>query len=202
MVWHWAHKGNPPCDPWWESETDWHREWKDKFPKDWQEVSHISAITGERHIADVKNPFGLTIEFQHSSITSTERISREDFYKEMVWVVDGTRLPLDKKFFRSGLYGPIRDNPLCYLVDWYGRSKLLYNWSKSKVKVYFDFDEENLWRLFDFNPNKNHAIVSPLPKNVFIEDCYNGLKIQISCIPKGADMKKYALPKLKKIENN
>jgi ssDNA-binding Zn-finger/Zn-ribbon topoisomerase 1 len=30
-VWHWAHKGAPPCDPWWENETEWHREWKDRF---------------------------------------------------------------------------------------------------------------------------------------------------------------------------
>ncbi|MCI5166563.1 MAG: hypothetical protein D3903_10840 [Candidatus Electrothrix sp. GM3_4] len=120
----------------------------------------------------------------------------------MVWVVDGTRGPLDKGNFRLGSYGPIHDNPLCYIVQWYGRSKLLHNWSKSKVKVYLDFDEENLWRLFDFNSTENYAIVSPLPKNLFVENCYNGLKIDILNIPKGADMKKYALPKLKKIENN
>ena len=42
-VWHWFHKGKPPCDPWWESETEWHREWKDNFPKEWQEAAPLSA---------------------------------------------------------------------------------------------------------------------------------------------------------------
>ncbi len=35
---HWAHKGKRICDPWWENETDWHRNWKNQFPSDWQEV--------------------------------------------------------------------------------------------------------------------------------------------------------------------
>lgn len=25
---HWAHNGRRNCDPWWENETPWHREWK------------------------------------------------------------------------------------------------------------------------------------------------------------------------------
>ena len=58
-VWHWAHKGNYPCDLWLEKETEWHRKWKHQFPKEWQEVSHVDSDTGERHIADVKDPFGL-----------------------------------------------------------------------------------------------------------------------------------------------
>jgi competence protein CoiA len=61
-VWHWAHKGRPPCDPWWESETDWHRAWKDAFPTEWQEVCHIDPVTGEKHIADIKSPFGLDLQ--------------------------------------------------------------------------------------------------------------------------------------------
>lgn len=43
-VWHWAHKGQPSCDPWWELETQWHRSWKDHFPIDWQEVTHIAQF--------------------------------------------------------------------------------------------------------------------------------------------------------------
>ena len=34
----------------------------------------------------------LVIEFQHSHMDAQERTSREKFYKNMVWVVDGTRL--------------------------------------------------------------------------------------------------------------
>ncbi|WDD92819.1 hypothetical protein Bsp3421_002850 [Burkholderia sp. FERM BP-3421] len=65
-VWHWAHKGKKPCDPWYESETQWHRDWKDKFPREWQEVVDHDAQSGEIHIADVKTPHGLVLEFQHS----------------------------------------------------------------------------------------------------------------------------------------
>ena len=28
---HWAHKSKKNCDHWWEIETAWHRNWKDKF---------------------------------------------------------------------------------------------------------------------------------------------------------------------------
>jgi competence CoiA-like predicted nuclease len=87
-IWHWAHKGKRNCDHWWENETQWHRDWKDNFPKEWQEVVHLSD-DGEKHIADVKTPNGLVVEFQHSAISAEEKLSRETFYKNMIWVVDG-----------------------------------------------------------------------------------------------------------------
>jgi hypothetical protein len=57
-VWHWAHRAIRTCDPWWEPETKWHRDWKNQFPEDWQERIHKSEA-GERHIADVKTDFGV-----------------------------------------------------------------------------------------------------------------------------------------------
>ena len=90
-LWHWAHKTTDMCDPWWENESLWHRAWKDHFPKDQQEVSHVNPVTGDKHIADVKNAFGLVIEFQRSTMSEVERVSREVFYQDMVWVVDGSR---------------------------------------------------------------------------------------------------------------
>ncbi len=41
-VWHWAHKAIRHCDRWWESETEWHRAWKDKFRGEWQEIIHTA----------------------------------------------------------------------------------------------------------------------------------------------------------------
>jgi hypothetical protein len=182
-VWHWAHKGNPPCDPWWESETDWHRDWKDKFPKEWQEISHLNPVTGEQHIADVKNPYGLIIEFQHSAMKHEERISREKFYKEMVWVVDGTRGSLDESYFNMGLHGLIQKSPLAYQVEWRGRSRLLQNWGESEVKVYLDFGKDILWRLVHFDQTEKIGVVGPLPKSSFVEDCRKGVKISVTEIP-------------------
>jgi len=89
-VWHWAHRGARTCDHWWEPETDWHRGWKNNYPKDWQEVIH-TAENGERHIADVRTEHGLVLEFQHSFLSKDERSAREAFYKKMVWVVNGRR---------------------------------------------------------------------------------------------------------------
>src|SRR5262245_64746908 len=64
-VWHWAHRTNRTCDHWWESETEWHRAWKNHFPENWQEKIHTSE-DGEKHFADVKTESGLVIEFQNS----------------------------------------------------------------------------------------------------------------------------------------
>ncbi len=60
---HWAHKKK--CDDyWWENETEWHRNWKNKFPKEGQEVTQY-AESVEKHIADLKTSSGWVIEFQH-----------------------------------------------------------------------------------------------------------------------------------------
>lgn len=85
---HWAHASRRDCDPWWENETPWHREWKNLFPADCREVSH-TALDGEIHRADIKTPTGIVIEIQHSAMTDAERCSRESFYGNLVWVVDG-----------------------------------------------------------------------------------------------------------------
>ena len=99
-VWHWAHKGKRECDHWWENETEWHRDWKNKFPKEWQEVVHFTD-DGEKHIADVKTPDGLVIEFQHSAISPKEIRLRTAFYERVIWVVDGRRLKKDFEKFDS-----------------------------------------------------------------------------------------------------
>src|SRR5665213_2249945 len=64
---HWAHQGLKNCDLWKEHETQWHRDWKNKFPVDWQEYVQHDEF-GEKHIADVRTDQGLVIEFQHSPI--------------------------------------------------------------------------------------------------------------------------------------
>lgn len=96
---HWAHKGNRNCDPWWENETEWHRSWKDNFPKEWQEIIYKDEESGEKHIADVKTDSGWVLEFQHSYINPEERLSRNSFYHKLVWIVDGVRRQRDKISF-------------------------------------------------------------------------------------------------------
>jgi competence CoiA-like predicted nuclease len=86
-TWHWAHKIDRHCDPWKEHETEWHRKWKNRFPFEWQEVP-MSDEYGERHAADVKTDSGLVIEFQNSSISTSTIKVREEFYGNMIWIIN------------------------------------------------------------------------------------------------------------------
>ena len=145
---HWAHKGKLMCDPWWENETEWHRKWKGHFPKEWQEVIHFDE-NSERHIADVKTDHGLVIEFQHSAIKTEERHSREFFYKNMIWFVDGTRRKNDKNCFishveSSGIIDVSREERI--LIR-FGKCPLLRDWWESTFPVFFDLGENRLWVL-------------------------------------------------------
>jgi competence protein CoiA len=134
-IWHWAHKNRRQCDTWWENETQWHRDWKNCFPEEWQEVVHF-ADDGEKHIADVKTPSGLVIEFQHSAIKPDEQLSRERFYKKMVWIVNGTRLKTDSEKFASFAWS----DPNYYQrleIDWWD-DLFPRKWRNRSVTVYFD----------------------------------------------------------------
>lgn len=183
VVRHWAHRNREACDSWWESETIWHREWKDRFPRAWQEVSHADGETGETHIADVKNPFGLVIEFQHSVLAAEERIAREAFYGDIIWVVDGLRNELDASHFKMGLgREPLQRDPLAFPIAWWSRSRLLHTWSQATAKVYLDFGDEWLWRLISFDRNQGVGVVGPVPKQTFVEDCLVGTSIRVSLL--------------------
>lgn len=96
VLWHWAHQGRKHCDPWWENETEWHRSWKGYFPEPWREQVHFDA-SGEKHIADVKTPSGTVLEFQNSPMPLDELQAREQFYGNMLWIVNG--LPFIDHFY-------------------------------------------------------------------------------------------------------
>ncbi len=173
---HWAHKGCRNCDPWWENETEWHRSWKDNFPKDWQEEVH-TAGNGEKHIADVKTEAGWALEFQHSPLKPEERRSRNAFYSKIVWVVDGTRLKTSKMQFEKVLkestpaYG---NPPSVFRVSFPEECRLLREWQDANALVFFDFqgaEEEYLPMLWFLFPEitANYAYVSPFSRQNFIE---------------------------------
>ena len=83
---HWQHSNEKICDSWKEHETYWHRNWKSKFPIDWQEV--IIEKGGVKHIADIKTLNEFVIEFQNSSISESTIKLREKFYEKMIWVIN------------------------------------------------------------------------------------------------------------------
>jgi hypothetical protein len=138
---HWMHKPNSECDKWWEAETAWHRMWKDYFPKEWQEVVMHDEETGEKHIADVRTENGITIEFQHSFMKEEERISREKFYDNLLWVVDGTRLASDLERFKFATIKKF-NNDFAYTSN--PERVFPKNWLNSDVPVFFDFCAHNI----------------------------------------------------------
>lgn len=183
-MWHWAHKSKLACDPWWENETEWHRQWKAQFPDSWQEIIHVCSKNGEKHIADVRTPHGLVIEFQNSLMSLAEMKSRENFYGNMIWVVNGdVKDSLNRGYFLLGLCRQaIQKNPLTYQLEWHGRSQFLANWGKASAKVYLDFGDTWLWRLVLYKDAEKMAAVGPIDKKAFIEDCLNGQPIRVSYI--------------------
>ncbi|RDC57905.1 competence protein [Pedobacter chinensis] len=88
---HWAHAFLANCDSWWESETIWHREWKEKFPEHFREVNFYDDQLCQFHRADIHTQAGVTIELQNSPIPFNELQSREQFYSKLIWVVNGLK---------------------------------------------------------------------------------------------------------------
>lgn len=173
---HWAHRSKRTCDFWWESETVWHRSWKSRYPSDWREVV-VLAADGERHIADVRTPNGLVLEFQHSFVGRSEQDAREAAHKNLVWIVDGTRLKRDFPRFMEGL-------TRCRWVG--GRSYLVHQpenmvpptWANRSVPILFDFQsgaanqtidgEPHLWCLWPGRIS-GYALLSRIRLGAFLE---------------------------------
>jgi len=185
-VWHWAHRSKTTCDSWWERETEWHRAWKNYYPIEWQEISLPDEKTGEKHIADIRTAHNLVIEFQHSHIDPQERTSREKFYGNMIWVVDGTRLKRDYSRFQKGINNSRhhgQDNEGNYLFsESFPEDIFNTSWLNSSVPIIFDFqgienEEKNEYKeiLWCLLPQKGltRAIIVGLTREYFFERTLN-----------------------------
>lgn len=110
-IWHWAHKSINECDSWHNGETDWHLEWKELYPENEREI--VIKKDGKIHRADIlrkniwyDNEFkDVVIEFQNSPISFEEIKEREEFYGNMVWVLNGNTLVnmVLTKFYDGGV---------------------------------------------------------------------------------------------------
>ena len=176
---HWAHRGMRDCDTWAEKETDWHRVWKNNFPAECQEFIQHDGQSGEKHIADVRTPHGLVIEFQHSHLDPLERAARERFYGNMVWVVDGTRLQRDYTRFNKGKDDLSRTNIQGHFLLAFPDECFPAMWRDSSVPVIFDFrgvdegqplDEfrDTLWCLLPGRVEGN-AVVVGMSREQFVK---------------------------------
>lgn len=179
-IWHWRHRTKKTCDRWWETETQWHRDWKNNFPSEWREDIKYDSNTGEKHIADVRTPHGLVIEFQNSRIDPLERAVRERFYGNMVWVVNGTRLKNDFPRFVKGQYlRQFMNNVEFFLVPCPEKC-FPASWLQSVAPVIFDFRDvaaidssdvrrEHLWCLFPGRA-EGYAVLAALSRQSFVTE--------------------------------
>lgn len=169
--WHWAHKASTHCDKWWEPETAWHRRWKDRFPTDWQEVPLRDPASGELHIADVRTPEGLVLEFQRSTIKPEEVRARETFYRNMVWVVDGCRSDFDRFNFSNGLAR--LDAQGVAQFRWIGRGSLLSKWHTT-IPVFIDFGDHGFWRIIRYDPAVKSGLALAVNPDAFASHVSSG----------------------------
>lgn len=183
---HWAHRDDKQCDYWREPETEWHRSWKNNFPIDWQEIILPDEQTGEKHIADLCTDYGLVVEFQYSHIQPDERTSRENFYQNMAWVVDGTRRLQDYPRFSKRKTNFRQTNlPGIFLVG--DLNECFHSsWLRCSVPVIFDFkgsesltdsnhERNQLYCLFpDRMIGRYSAIVAVISREFFVENIING----------------------------
>lgn len=171
---HWAHKSVIDCDPWQEPETQWHRDWKNRFG-DMQEQMHEKD--GTRHMADVKTPEGTIVEFKHRYINAEGQRTRQAFFGEtMFWVVDCASNPKRAERFKDNMYCLDRERVSSYEV-WSTReaSKCFPRaWINCRRFVFFDFGEEDLWYIFPRRDDDPDAICMRMSKGDFVAAVKDG----------------------------
>ena len=116
---------------------------ENRFLVGWQEIA-ARDDKGESHIAVIKTPNGMVVEFQHSYIKMKEARKRNKLHQPMFWIVDGLRRKTDRKQFLTaqsdGVKHPTKDSLVQQL--WAYESRLSKEWTRVGVVFAFDFGEE------------------------------------------------------------
>jgi len=117
-------------DPWYQSKRvggskgQWHSDWQELSDPEYVEV--IKQKDGIKHIADLVGKNDEVIELQHSPMTHQEIQQREQFYDNMIWVIDATTA----EHFVAGstrLSNGIRNFYAIKMEDWWGfTTKTIY----------------------------------------------------------------------------
>lgn len=140
---HWWHKNGDRCDDWYQPKGPWHHYWQDKFPKEWQEQVITRETDGVtvKHVADVLTDSNLVIEAQYSAISPDDIEKRENFYGDMAWIVNMTRIYADLDL-RSAIrpHGTTGQDGQrqCFAITDHG-VLLKQKWCHCSRPVFFDF---------------------------------------------------------------
>jgi len=140
-AWHWAHRANVECDPWWEPESEWHLAWKRMA-----EPSHCEVIMG-CHRADILSVTGHVIELQRSPLQPSEIRARESHYRKLLWIIDASDFKRRIQFRERGDYTSFR---------W----KHIRKWMLAIHKpMIWDLGGHKLFRVRKLYPNKQAKII-------------------------------------------
>ena len=176
---HWSHLPDSQC-PYKENKGEWHIDWQNKFPDNWQEVPLINPATQEKNIADVQTPTGFVLEFQHSHIKDEEKTARENFYKNMVWVVDGLNWKKIESFFENKFKTLSDGEPEKFRIDQYDyETNFSLIWADATVPIIYDFHNalaseytqkwrEYLYLCFPYRSRIGYYVV-PIKRQNFIK---------------------------------
>lgn len=127
----------------------------------------VQSEDGTRHVADIKTDTGLVVEFQHSHLSTVERREREEFYDNLIWVVDGTRLKRDLDFLgHIRLHESSSPRPDVFPFNW-RVPQITRRWDESTKLVFLDFHGDHVWCV---PPNTNvwRKYATKVPKNEFV----------------------------------
>lgn len=134
VVWHWAHESGARCDSFSKEESEWHIEWKKKFPK--ENVEIIVNRDDEKHIADVYLPGSRTaIEFQNSSITAKDVNKRTDFYDHIIWVFNVDEAYEEDRLYEESFGNYVWKHPRKTIRNVYWKSRVFLDNGYELLKV-------------------------------------------------------------------
>lgn len=172
---HFRHKTLQNCDSWSEGETEWHYNWKQKFPIDWQEV--VIEKYNELHRADIKTNKGLVLELQNSSISTTTIKIREDFYGNMIWLVNAKSFKdnfkirslvkqklrhSEEEYFQAINFNPNKKTPFIEDLE---ESLQTKNYTHRQVFNEIDYLNNDLIKLKDYEKDFDNVLEDYLKEN-------------------------------------
>ena len=163
---HWAHVADLDCDQWTEPETEWHRDWKAQFD------SRFVEVPMGPHRADLRNGKGVVIELQNSNISPAEIQEREQFYGNMVWVVNAALFA--DRFFLTRQMGPN-----IFSFKW---KNMRPSWLAARKPVYLDMGRFPVKDLFGVEFAGASAFSSGVFKNIARYDGSNGAHLHRSLV--------------------
>lgn len=122
-----------------DSKTKWHMMWQNIAKK--QYLEKIINKEKKIHIADIINEDNVVIEVQHSNLSEEEIKERENFYDNMIWILDASDfIKKDKKDNTD--YLVLKSSCIFYTNNNYYLVKFTNKfWCKMNKKKYVDMGD-------------------------------------------------------------